>query len=114
MNNQSGVSRKILRAYRKLLCIRKIGSSWRHVKQYNKLKTLVILNQDVLIELLCSGRLSDREISELMFFGGHGGSTAKEYNRHWHSFMAKLRYHKKELPLGIQITLDWLLKTHDW
>lgn len=114
----------ILREYEALLAIRRRPEwlDWlpgkmkaeRHRDQYRRLQAIAALNEDALIDLLCSGRLRTKAIMELMHMGGDGASVQYERNRSWHGFMTKLRARKSELPKGVQISLDWLLETHGW
>ena len=106
--NNKNISEEILKEYLKLLRMRESGiSGTRHEVQYLNLKHLVLCNQDSLIELLCSGKLPERGIVELMSFGGHGGSVKKEYNEEWHPFMKELRKHREKLPEVAQDYTFW-------
>jgi hypothetical protein len=99
--------------YKKFQQLQRTPSS-RHAEAYKELKSLVIKNQDALHDLIFSGKLSDDEIQELVRFGGHGGSVAKKYNKHWAPFMARVRERQDELPESLQRYLDWQKKVHDW
>lgn len=100
--------------YKKYQQLQRTPSGFRHADVYEELKGLVLKDQDALYDLIFSGRLSDDEVHELMRFGGHGGSVAKKYNRHWAPFMARLRERQDELPESVQFSLDWLKEVHDW
>lgn len=100
--------------YRDYLVLRDTPSGNLHGERYSALQAKVRLNQDALYELIFSGTLNERELHELIFFGSHGGSVAKEDNEAWAPFMARVRERQDELPYSIQLTLDWLLETHDW
>lgn len=54
------------------------------------------------------------DLSEMIFFGGHGGSVGYAYNFMWHKFMRKLREYEGYLPEDVLSMLDWLKETHGW
>ena len=85
-----------------------------HAEVYNELQGMVIRDQDALHDLIFSGKLDELEIDELLYFGGHGGSVAKEHNTNWAPFVARVRERQDELPEGVQSGLDWLKRVHDW
>lgn len=85
----------------------------RHKDQYVYLQALCVRNQDSLIELLVSRKLSDVDAHRLMFFPCDG-SVRRETNSHWHGFMSRLRSRRAELPAEIVGTLDWLERVHGW
>ena len=73
-----------------------------HSEQYDKFRFLVLLNQDALFSLIFSGQITDeKELHELIFFGGHGGSVAKKDNMHWAPFVARVRQRQQDLPESI-------------
>jgi len=66
----------IYRDYRKF---QDTPSGEKHAERYYALKETVRENQDALYELVFSGKVTDpKELRELIFFGGHGGSVGRE------------------------------------
>ena len=92
--------------------MRPIGDA--HAEEHEELKDFVITNQDALYDLIFSERLDESEIQELLHFGGHGGSLAKEDNLDWAPFVARVRERQDELPGSVQSGLDLLKTAHDW
>jgi len=94
--------------------LKRTSSDLRHAERYEELKSLVLTNQDALYDLIFSERLDENEIVELLHFGGHGGSVAKEDNLEWAPFVARVRERQDELPESVQSGLDWLKIINDW
>ena len=102
----------ILDQYRKL---NRTPSGEHHAKEYDILHRLVLSNQDQLYELIFSGKISsERELDELICFGGHGGSVSKKDNLYWIPFMKRINQRVTELPAGIQSSFEWLGKVHHY
>ena len=100
--------------YKKYHQLKKTPSGYRHAEEHEELKDFVITNQDALYDLIFSERLDESEIQELLHFGGHGGSLAKEDNLDWAPFVARVRERQDELPESVQSGLDLLKTAHDW
>lgn len=94
--------------------LKKTASGDKHADRYQDLWLLVNKEQDALYNLIFSRRLTEGEIDELIWFGGHGGSCAKRHNLNWVDFVARVRERQNELPPRIQSSLDWYLKVHGW
>lgn len=97
----------------------RFGSDMDHATQYWRLKSMVLSNQDALYDLLFSGVITDRnELHELMFFGGHGGSVAKEDNKHWIPFLKRVFANRTMFPKDMHERLDheykWYGDTHHY
>lgn len=101
----------ILLAYRLL---KRTPSGDGHCRVYTFLQDYVRSHQDALFELIFSGVLDERDLHELMFFGGDGGSVRRKYNEHWAPFIARVRARQEDLPRLTAGHLDWLLDTHGW
>ena len=100
--------------YKKYQQLKRTPSGFRHAEKYHQLKGLVLENQNALYDLIFSERLDESETHNLLHFGGHGGSVAKEDNLHWAPFIARVRERQDELPESVQSGLDWLKVVHGW
>lgn len=86
-----------------------------HEKEYLKLRAMIIRNQDVLYDLIFSKKVTDTsELSELIFFGGYGGSVDKDYNWSWIPFLRHVNERITELPPSIQNDFERLRRNHYW
>lgn len=115
----------ILKEYRKLQKIRELPEypffqKPRHEQHYEQTLKLIDIcyeNQDDLFELLLNNKeLTEKEFSELMWFGKshHGTCTLKYGNARWQPFIRRLMKVQKQLPKEIQRQLQWYHNVHGW
>jgi hypothetical protein len=108
----------IKKAWNKLKLIRAFGvtGDW-HAAAYTQLRKLARANDDALYEFIMSGEVNDeKELYELIFIGGHGGSVAKEDNLYWIPFLKRIRDNVDKLPneMYLELHFDWLGKVHKY
>ena len=78
-----------------------------HAQRYTRFKDKVISNQDVLLSLVFSGKVTNQnELCELITFGTRGG-TGLETNHHWVEFMEKVWARHGELPNIVAGYVRW-------
>lgn len=103
---------EIWRLYRRLNRM-PAGNKYREL--FKHLKSVVQRNQDALYDLIFSGQAKEySDLYNLIWIGGHDGSCAREDNLRWHEFLDRVRQRQSELPLPIQLTLNWYRDVHGW
>jgi hypothetical protein len=86
----------ILAMYRRL---QKAPSGETHRKLYVDFKNTVRTNQDVLYDLIFSGKVTDhKELYNLIMSGSDGGTMKKEANENWIPFISRIWERHNELP----------------
>lgn len=113
--NLSPEAQALLKAYRKRQKAKPDGH-WLYGNQASKAyDALVALwTEDAALEILLSAVLDGQEAFDFYFYGGHGGSVAKEDNPQLVRLNVRLRQHYEQLPRLLKHHLDWLAKVHGY
>lgn len=80
-----------------------------HARQHDILKSMVRENQDALFNLVFSNKIANaRDLYTLIFFGGDGGSVAKDDNERWIPFFKRVWDNRENLPTFFKPeALEW-------